>query len=160
MRLLRSFLFALCILAATSAQAFADVTVFLGSTATPSNRPAKGFAVGVGLLIVGFEFEFSDTPETIDEGNPSLRTGMGNMLLQTPFPIAGMQFYLASGGGLYRERLNARQETHFGLNGGGGVKINLIGPLRVRLDYRAFKLRGAPLYPTVHRVYAGLNLAL
>ncbi len=116
-------------------------------------------ALGVGLLVVGFEFEFSDTTETLEEGAPSLRTGMGNVLLQTPIPIAGMQFYFTTGGGVYRETLDARQETHLGVNTGGGVKVTLLGPIRARLDYRIFKLRGEPLYSTVHRVYAGLNLA-
>ena len=51
------------------------------------------------------------------------------------------------------------QETHVGVNTGGGVKVSLLGPVRARLDYRLFKLRGDPLHSTVHRVYAGLNLA-
>jgi hypothetical protein len=37
--------------------------------------------------------------------------------------------------------------------------VSLFGPLKARLDYRVFKLRGAPLYSTLHRVYAGVNLA-
>jgi hypothetical protein len=44
-------------------------------------------------------------------------------------------------------------------NLGGGVKITLVGPIRARLDYRIFNLRGEPLHSTVHRVYAGFNLA-
>ena len=40
-----------------------------------------------------------------------------------------------------------------------GVKVSVLGPVRARLDYRVFKLRGDALYSTVHRVYAGLNLA-
>ena len=47
----------------------------------------------------------------------------------------------------------------FELNNGGGVKIRLAGPLRARVDYRIFNLRGAPQHSTVQRVYAGLNLA-
>ena len=152
-------LFATLIVVATSSPAFADATVFLGSTLTPANRAAKGIALGVGLLIVGFEFEFSDTSETPLEGAPALRTGMGNVLLQTPVPIAGMQFYATAGGGLYRERLGTRHETQIGVNTGGGVKISLAGPIRARIDYRVFKLRGEPLHSVVHRVYAGLNLA-
>jgi hypothetical protein len=143
----------------TAAPAFADATLFLGSTTTPANRTVKGLALGVGLLVVGFEFEFSDTTETLEEGAPSLRTGMGNVLLQTPIPVAGMQFYFTTGGGVYRETLDTRQETHVGVNTGGGVKVTLIGPIRARVDYRVFKLRGEPLFNTVHRVYAGLNLA-
>jgi hypothetical protein len=158
MRLIRPFGLALLLLLVSS-PAFADATVFLGSTTTPTNRPAKGFAVGVGLLVVGFEFEFSETSENVEEVAPSLRTGMGNVLFQTPIAVAGMQFYLTTGGGAYREVLGERQETHVGVNTGGGVKVSLLGPIKARLDYRVFKLRGEPLHKTVHRVYAGLNLA-
>lgn len=158
MRLLRLLSAALVFLI-LSTPAFADATLFIGSTMTPANRVAKGLAIGVSLLVVGFEFEFADTGETPLEAAPALRTGMGNMLLQTPFPVAGMQFYFTTGGGVYRERLDTRQKTHLGVNTGGGVKVTLLGPIRARLDYRVFKLRGEPLHSTVHRVYAGLNLA-
>lgn len=140
------------------APAYADVTVFVGSTTTPANRTAKGFAIGAGLLIVAFEFEYSDSAEDMVELAPRLRSGMGNVLLQTPIPLAGMQFYVTTGGGGYRETFGARQETHIGVNTGGGVKISLLGPIRARLDYRVFKLQGEPLHATVHRMYAGLNL--
>lgn len=159
MRIIRWLGLAALVTAATAAPASADATVFIGSTMTPANRAVRGVALGVGLLVVGFEFELADTSETVSEGAPSLRTGMGNVLLQTLSPIAGMQFYFTTGGGVYRERLNTRQETHLGVNSGGGVKILLLGPIRARLDYRVFKLRGQPLHSTVHRVYAGLNLA-
>jgi hypothetical protein len=39
------------------------------------------------------------------------------------------------------------------------VKISLVGPLRARVDYRVFSLKGSPIQPTVHRVYVGANLA-
>jgi hypothetical protein len=152
-------LLAALLLLALSTPAFADATLFLGSTMTPSNRAAKGVAIGVGLLVVGFEFEFADTGETLLEAAPSLRTGMGNVLLQTPIPVGGMQFYFTTGGGFYRERLGDLQETHVGVNTGGGMKLTLLGPIRARFDYRVFKLRGEPLHSTVHRVYAGLNIA-
>jgi hypothetical protein len=139
--------------------ALADATIFIGSTTTPTNRATKGVAIGVGLLIVAFEFEYASTSEHADKRAPSLRTGMGNALLQTPVPIAGMQFYVTAGGGGYRETLGARQETHVGLNTGGGVKVSLLGPIRARLDYRVFNLRGDPLHTRVQRVYAGLNVA-
>ncbi len=138
--------------------AFADATLFIGNTSTPSNRAARGFAAGAGLLIVGFEFEYSSTNDEPDEAAPRLRTGMGNILLQTPFAIAGLQPYFTTGGGLYRETLGDRQETQFGVNSGAGVKVSLIGPLRARFDYRVFKLAGDPLHDVVHRVYAGVNL--
>ena len=150
---------ALVLLTVIATPASADATLFLASTTTPANRTARGVAFGVGLLVIGFELEFADTGEALLDGAPSLRTGMGNVLLQTPFPVAGLQFYLTTGAGVYRERLDTRQETHMGVNTGGGVKVTLLGPLRVRLDYRVFRLRGEPLFDTVHRVYAGVNLA-
>ena len=162
---MRHVVAALLLLMVAATPALADATAFIGSTTTPTNRAAKGVALGIGLLIVGFELEYSDTGEQFDEAVPSLRTGMGNVLLQTPFPVAGMQFYGTVGGGGYREQLKgeltepAHQETHIGINMGGGVKVSLLGPIRARLDYRVFKLRGEPLHDTVHRVYAGLNVA-
>ena len=150
---------AMLLVLATATPALADATIFIGSNTTPANRSVKGLALGVGLLVVGFEFEFADTSESLENAAPGLRTGMGNVLLQTPVPIAGMQFYFTTGGGIYQERLNEDGETHVGVNTGGGVKITLLGPVRARLDYRVFKLRGEPLHSTVHRVYAGLNLA-
>jgi opacity protein-like surface antigen len=150
-------LMTMCLAAAVPA--FADATAFIGTTTSPSNRTAKGFALGMGLLIVGFEFEYSSTSEEASEAAPSLRTGMGNVLLQTPVAIFGFQPYWTAGAGGYRERLGDIQETHIGVNTGGGVKISLIGPVRARVDYRVFNLRGEPLHSTVHRVYAGANLA-
>ncbi len=140
------------------APAFADITAFLGVNPTPVSRPVKGFAAGIGLVIVGFEFEYASTSEDLLEGAPRLRTYMGNGLVQTPFPIAGMQFYATAGGGVYRESLADDTETHVGINVGGGVKVTLVGPLRLRLDYRVFTLRGTPRYDRPQRFYAGLNL--
>ena len=106
---------------------------------------------------MAFEFEYSGSSEDMAEGAPLLRTGMGNVLLQTPM-IHGFQPYFTTGAGGYREELGVVSETQFGLNNGGGVKISLVGPLRARVDYRVFSLRGDPLFSTVHRVYVGANL--
>jgi len=138
--------------------ASADITAFLGTNPTPVNRVTTGLGVGFGLLVVGFEFEYGHTRENLDELAPSLRTFMFNGLLQTPVPIAGMQFYGTAGGGVYRERLNEDSETNVGINIGGGVKVNLAGPLRLRLDYRVFTLQGDPRHSKPQRFYAGLNL--
>jgi hypothetical protein len=147
----------LLLLSATSA--FADLTAFIGVSPSPDRHLAKGLAIGSGLVIVGFEFEYCEISEDVPEGLPSVRTGSGNVLLQTPIPINGWQFYGTVGGGLYRERLEDRQETSFAGNIGGGAKYTLAGPLRLRFDYRVFTLRGDPLYSRVHRFYAGANLA-
>ena len=138
--------------------ASADFTAFLGVNPTPSSRVVRGLSLGVGLVIVGFEFEYANTSEDLDELAPGLRTFMFNGLVQTPVPIAGMQFYATAGGGGYRETLNDVSETHVGINVGGGVKMTLAGPLRLRLDYRVFTLQGDPRHSKPQRFYAGLNL--
>ena len=155
-KLARCALTAVVLLMPSAARA--DVTAFLGTTPTPANRLATGFSGGIGLVIVGFEFEYSRTREDLEERAPSLRTYMVNGLLQTPFPVAGMQFYATAGGGIYRETLDDDSETNVGINVGGGVKVTLAGPLRLRLDYRVFTLQGDPRHSKPQRLYAGLNV--
>ncbi len=135
----------------------ADLTAFIGISPTPETRTARGFAFGFGLLIVGFEFEYANLAEDLHERSPSLSTGSGNVLIQTPTP--GVSVYGTVGAGGYRERLVDRQETQFCTNVGGGAKIRLAGPLRVRVDYRVFKLTGEPLHDVYQRFYVGANLA-
>ncbi len=147
----------LAVLAAPT-DALADITAFLGVNPTPATRPVRGFAVGVGLLVVGFEFEYASSSEDLDEASPRLRTYMGNALVQTPVPIAGMQFYATAGAGGYQESIEDSSETHVGINVGGGVKMSLVGPLGLRLDYRVFTLQGDPRHSKPQRFYAGLNL--
>ena len=149
---------ALAALVLLPSTASADFTAFLGVNPTPSSRVVRGLSLGVGLVIVGFEFEYANTSEDLDELAPGLRTFMFNGLVQTPVPIAGMQFYATAGGGGYRETLNDVSETHVGINVGGGVKMTLAGPLRLRLDYRVFTLQGDPRHSKPQRFYAGLNL--
>jgi hypothetical protein len=141
-----------------AAPASADITGFLGANTTPDSRPVKGLALGSGILFLGFEFEYAATSQDELDGAPSLRSGMGNVLLQTPFAILRLQPYFTTGAGVYRERLGSHEETGVGYNTGGGVKISLAGPLRLRLDYRVFNFGSDALYSPSHRFYAGLNL--
>jgi hypothetical protein len=141
-----------------AAPARADITAFLGANMTPSNRQVLGGAFGMGLLIIGFEAEFAFTPDDPRAAAPSVKTGMGNVILQTPMAFFGFQPYFTTGGGLYRETLGEHSSTGGGLNTGGGVKVNLLGPLRLRVDYRIFKLGSSALNSPAHRIYAGLNL--
>lgn len=139
-----------------AAPARADITAFLGANTTPANRQVRGGAVGVGLLIIGFEMEYAVTNEDLSAAAPSLKTGMGNVLLQAPF--SDFQPYLTTGAGLFNESLGTRSKTSFATNAGGGVKIGLAGPVRLRVDYRVFKLGSGALNSPAHRIYAGLNL--
>lgn len=158
MRPLRIMLLSFALLCSTAVPARADATVFLGATTTPDNRSLRGLAFGAGLLVVSFEFEYASTSEDTKVAAPALKTGSGNVLLQTPVMIHGFQPYFAVGAGLYRERLGQRADTGVMTSTGGGVKIALAGPLRLRVDYRVFKLGSDALYSPAHRLYAGLNL--
>ena len=167
MRHARAFaFFSLFVLLLVHAKAFADDTLFLGATTSPVNRTTKGLSIGVGLLFVGFEFEYADTSDDPTTLTPSLKTGMGNILLQTPSSFFGIQPYFTAGGGVYHEDLPGTtvtstsliDNTGFGMNTGGGVKIDLIGPIRLRVDYRVFSLKQNASTSPVHRVYAGINL--
>ena len=142
-----------------AAPAFADATAFIGANTTPDNRQTRGLAGGRGLfVIVALEVEYAFTPDDPGSAVPSLKTGSANLLLQTPFAIRRVQPYLTTGGGFYSQTLGAHNEKGLALNSGGGVKISLAGPLRLRVDYRVFKLGNGALSSPAHRIYAGLNL--
>lgn len=142
----------------SAAPAHADITAFLGLSTTPGTRSARGLAIGSGLLALGFEFEYADVAEDLGDLEPGLRVGSVNGLLQTPVAVGGAQLYVTAGAGLYRERLGGTSETNLAVNVGGGAKIRLFGPLRLRLDYRLFSLRGDPQHDRYHRFYAGANI--
>ena len=68
--------------------------------------------------------------------------------------------FATSGGGItadsdpeaeYRETLHKAEGMTRALE-------SLVGPLRLRVDYRVFKLGSGALYSPAHRVYAGLNV--
>ena len=82
--------------------AAADVTAFWGFSPTPATRSTRGFAIGLSLIVVGFEFEYANISEDEEELVPGLRTGMFNGLVQTP---TRTQLYLTAGGGFFRESI-------------------------------------------------------
>ena len=156
----RTAAIAFLLFALTSVPARADITAFIGANTTPVNRQVRGGAIGFGLLIAALELEYAFTPDDLGATAPSLKTGMGNVLLQTPVAFMGVQPYFTTGAGIYREELGTHQDTGIGFNTGGGVKVSLAGPIRLRVDYRIFKLGSGALNSPAHRFYAGLNLKL
>jgi hypothetical protein len=149
-------LFALGALMIRPAPALADATAFFGFSPSVTARSTTGFAVGVGVLILGFEFEYAHLNENTAAGAPGLGTGMFNAVVMTP---TKMQLYATAGGGIYHETLGTAGHTSVGINVGGGVKIPLAGPFRLRVDYRVMTLSGSPILKTVQRFYFGANLA-
>ncbi len=146
------------LLVASARPASADFTAFLGFTPTTATRSARGLALSGGVMFFAFEFEYGSISEDTASLAPGLKTGTANLVLQT-LPIAGVQIYGTGGGGYASESLAGVSSGHFVSDLGGGVKIHLLGPLRVRVDYRVFKLAGTPVVDTYHRFYAGANLA-
>ncbi|MDR1988956.1 MAG: porin family protein [Acidobacteriaceae bacterium] len=147
------------LLGTTLLSACADTTAFLGTNTTPSSRFTSGVAVGTSMRFVGAEFEYAATSEDTAASAPSLKTGMASGFLQTPMAFHGLQPYFAAGAGIYREGLNDQTDTGIASNIGGGVKIALTGPVRLRVDYRRLQLGSGALFSPAHRLYAGLNLS-
>lgn len=141
-----------------TSSASADVTGFFGAATTPQTRPTFGVAVGGSMAVIGWEFEYARATE--DEGDlaPAVRTFMGNVFAQNPVPLNGITFYATIGGGVYNEELLGEGTWNVGTNVGGGMKIDLTGPLRLRFDYRLFTFVGDPLYKTPQRFYVGLTV--
>jgi hypothetical protein len=137
--------------------ASADVTFFYGVSPTPAARAARGFAFGVNFLLVGVEFEYASTVEDALQPAPGLTTSMANIHVVTP--TSGVQLYVSAGGGFYREREGGHTATNLATSAGGGVKWRIAGPLRLRVDYRVFTLRGGGRNALPQRLYAGLNLS-
>ncbi|MBK5297675.1 MAG: outer membrane beta-barrel protein [Vicinamibacteria bacterium] len=174
MRRICLLLCALLVMLLGASPAHADLTAFIGAQSSPSTRMTRGISGGSGFLVVAFEGEYAQAggddlcPSLASQAGcaPSVRTVMFNGLVQTPKGIVPkVQLYATVGGGYYRVRFESQgvQDTGFGTNVGGGVKIDLAGPLRLRLDYRLFKLtketEAGGYMPTAQRFYAGVNLA-
>lgn len=160
MRFALRLLLILMVLFGASVSARADLTVFAGLQSAPEIRPATGISVGFGVLLLGWEVEVARATEQQDDRVPSLSTGTGSLYVQNPIPISGVQFYAIAGVGVYRERLDSIfQQTDVHMAIGGGAKIGLAGPLKLRLDYRVFKLHDPIADGNPQRIYAGLSLA-
>ena len=148
----RSVLLALALTLSSTSVAFAqqlppfqpDGTVFVGVT-MPTARPVLGAAFGGGGSIVRFEVEYAGTRGT-SPTRASVDT-IGVSLMVQSRPIDRFQFYGIGGFGLYGETFEGGgggSGEILARNIGGGAKIGLACPLRLRLDYRVFLLGDAP----------------
>ena len=149
----------LVLLAFAAAPARADATAFIGANTTPSNRPVKGFAVGMGLLIVAFEFEYADDERGCGGAGAGAEDRHGERAAaDAGCRSSGFSRISRPAAGSIARRSARTRRPGCGTNVGGGVKVSLAGPLRLRVDYRVFKLGSGALNSPAHRFYAGLNL--
>jgi hypothetical protein len=135
-------------LGAGPSTARADATVFVGGLASGSMRSINGVSIGLfppqTAGMGGFELEYArtvkgDTMSRID-------TLGGNVVLQSMVFARRLQMYGSLGAGMYGETdVDGRGSGEVASgNFGGGVKVHVGGPLRLRFDYRIFMLGHAP----------------
>jgi hypothetical protein len=131
----------------------------MGGDSAP--HAAIGIAVGVKArqTPVSVEFEYSRSRSEPGAAVPVIETFAGNLLIQLPTPPARFQFYRTVGVGFYALLLNHHSsEPSDARNFGGGAKVTLGGPVKRRIDYRAFLL--TPIvdedHSNEHRLYVGI----
>jgi hypothetical protein len=166
----------LCVMALTLPAALAvaqtpelpvNITAFGGVAMAPGPHPAIGVAVGVkssGLLSrrptpVSLEFEYARSRSDPAGGVPAIVTFAGNLLIQPLRQTSRRRFYGTIGAGLFVHLLDRRSsEANDAWNIGGGAKVTLAGPLKLRVDYRAFFLFpvSGEYHSNEHRFYAGI----
>jgi hypothetical protein len=83
---------------------------------------------------------------------PALKT-WGNILLDAVRDQRRPAVLTAGAGACGVARAISHQETNFATNIGGGVKVGLMGPVRLRVDYRMFRLTGGALNSPAHHIY-------
>jgi hypothetical protein len=138
-----------------------NATAFAGAAMTPDPHVAIGIAVGLRPrpTPVALEFEYSRSGSDPAEGVPAIVTFSGNVLLQFPVQASRYQFYGTFGVGVYGLSLDSKSSEPEGVwNFGGGAKITVAGPLKLRVDYRAFRLAPIPreYHSNEHRLYLGI----
>ena len=160
----------LCLMALTVSTASAvaqtrespvNVAAFAGVAMAPGPHAAIGVAVGVRPRPgpVSLEFEYSRSRSDPPAGVPAIVTFSGNLLVQLPIRPSRFQFYGTFGVGFYVLLLDHHSsEPNDARNFGGGVKITLAGPLKLRMDYREFRLAriGGEYHSNEHRFYVGI----
>jgi len=138
-----------------------NITAFAGVAMAPGPHPAIGVAVGHKPRPgpVSLEFEYWRSRRDPAAGVPAIGTFAVNILTQPSRQRSRFQFYGTFGVGLYALLRDPQvSEVTEARNIGGGAKVTLAGPLKLRMDYRAFflaKLDG-DYPPNEHRFYVGI----
>ena len=157
-------------LLATAGPASADATVYAGAVTGGGSRSVVGGAIGFFPretgAVIGFEIDHMRTIGGVTPSRPRIESSGGALLVQVYVVPRRFQAYGALGGGVFSQDGGDQTAAGIAANFGGGIKITLAGPLRIRLDYRLFVLSQNPdqslealSYKHPQRVTAGLALA-
>jgi hypothetical protein len=142
--------------------AHADATVLVGLATPSAPHPTIAVSWGVARRMVGFEIEYASATRTTGT-TPSVGTIGVNLLVQLPEAVNGIRWYATGGLGIHAQSWNGGGTYGSSRSIGGGAKVPLAGPLKVRLDYRFFFFSAEeherpPLYFHSHRISGGLTL--
>lgn len=135
----RTFTLALLLLFTLSSRiARADGTFLAGAMHTDRVRPAIGWAFSHCPQVAGFEIEYFSTHPGDENDRASAGSIIASVIVQ-PVAIGRAQIYGIGGFGLWGEKYaNGGGTGEAGAKSiGGGVKIWLAEPLRLRIDYRS-----------------------
>lgn len=130
-----AWLVALVLMNPVSARA--DATVLVGLTSVEGLRPSFAWSFSYRPSAVGVEVEYLSTkPGDYTAG------GVFASVIVQPVTISNMQIFVLGGVGVWGEGVEGGKRTGLlgAANVGGGVLVGLVGPLRLRLDYRLFRL--------------------
>ena len=135
-----------------------SITAFGGMAMAFGTHPATGVAVAMkphpGPVSLEFEYVRSQ-PNPVASGS-GIATLAGNILVQPTRQRAGLQYYGTFGVGFYSVLRDYQGSTDSARNIGGGAKVTLAGPWKLRMDYRAFLLARTGGNHLAHRIYVGM----
>ena len=125
-----------------------NLTAFAGLAMVPDAHAVSGIGVGVRPQPgpVSIEFEYSNSQIDRTRSVPSIVTLAGNFLFQVPVRQSRFELYGAFGLGFYVPQPDRQrgEDADSAWNFGGGTKVTLAGPLKLRMDYRVFRLAPIP----------------
>src|SRR5690606_25954591 len=115
----------------------ADATVLIGLTSVDTVRPPFAFSFGYRPSAVGVEVEYLTTKP----GDYSAGGSFGSVIVQR-LTIAQAHIFVVAGAGVWGAGFEAGKRTRLcsAVTVGGGALLHVTGPLKLRPDYRLFRL--------------------
>jgi hypothetical protein len=135
-----------------------SITAFGGVAMAFGPHPATGVAIALkphpGPVSLEFEY-LRSRPDPFASGS-GIASLAGNILVQPSWQRSRFQYYGTLGVGFYSLVRDYQGSTDSARNIGGGAKVTLAGPWKLRMDYRAFLLARTGGAQLAHRFYVGV----